>query len=193
VVTAVNAAPLTGPARTCAESRSRVIFSLSLLSAGTPLFFMGEEIAAQKSYTYNNFINNREDLQGDRLGIGAFMFRFYQDIISLNKRYASVRSKNIDILCADNVDRVIIFKRWSGTEQALIAAGLNNAAFMSYTLNTDSYRLPDGGWQEVFNTDSTVYGGSNTGNGGAVITSQNGSMTMVIPANGLVVFEKDDH
>jgi 1,4-alpha-glucan branching enzyme len=190
VVTAVNAAPLIGPTRTIAESRSRVVFGLSLLSAGTPLFFMGEEIAAQKSYTYNNFINNREDLQGDRQGSGAFMFRFYRDILAVNKKYASIRSKKIDILFADNTSRVIIFKRWLGAEQVLIAASLNNAAFTSYNLNTDSYRLPDGCWQEVFNSDAALYGGTNTGNSGAVIQSLNGSMKMVIPANGLVIFVK---
>lgn len=188
VVTAVNTAPLIGLTRTVAEARSRVVFGLSLLSAGTPLFFMGEEIAAQKSYTFNNFLNNREDLQGDRVGIGAFMYKFYRDILAFNKRYPSVRSKNISILTADNTGRVIIFKRWLGTEQVLIAASLNNTAYMSYTLNTDTYLLPDGGWQEVFNSDAAIYGGSNTGNEDDVIQSLKGSMTFVIPANGIVIF-----
>jgi len=190
VVTAVNSAPLVGATRTCAESRSRVVFGLSLLSAGTPLFFMGEEIAAQKQYTYDDFINNREDLIGDKTGIGKFMFGYYKDILAINKQYASIRSKNIDILAADNNGRVIIFKRWLGNEQILIAASLNNQAFQSYTLNSDSYRLPDGGWKEVFNSDAAIYGGSNTGNGGAVLSAANGTITMVIPANGLVIFLK---
>jgi 1,4-alpha-glucan branching enzyme len=188
VVTAVNGAQLTGATITWAEMRSHVIFGLSLLSAGTPLFFMGEEIAAQKPYTYDKFLVNREDLQGDKAGTGANMFRYYQDLLTINKRYASIRSKNIDILMASNSNRVIIFKRWYGTEQILIAASLNNNAFQSFTLNSDAYRLPDGGWKEVFNSDATIYGGSNTGNYGAVIPSANGSITMVIPANGLVVF-----
>lgn len=190
VVTAVNSAALTGDTRKYAEARSRVVFSLSLLSAGTPLFFMGEEIAAAKPYTYNNFINNREDLQGGRLGIGAHMFRFYQDLITMNKRYVSIRSKNIDILHANNSNRVIIYKRWEGTEQVLIASSLNNAVFPSFTLNTDIYRLPDGGWKEIFNSDASIYGGSNTGNASATLTSKNGSLTMALPANGTLVFVK---
>jgi 1,4-alpha-glucan branching enzyme len=185
--TAVNSAPIIGATRTYAEARSRVAFSLSLLSAGTPLFFMGEEIAALKPYTYNNFINNREDLQGDRTGIGAHMYLYYQDLLTVNGRYSSIRGKNIDILAADNSGRVIIFKRWSGNEQVLVAASLNNQAFPVYTLNTSAYRLPDGGWKEVLNSDAAVYGGSNTGNGGATIPSSNGSLTMVIPANGLII------
>jgi 1,4-alpha-glucan branching enzyme len=190
MLTAVNLAPIFGATRTYAESRSRVAFGLPLLSAGTPLFFMGEEIAAMKPYTYDNFINNREDLQGDRTGIGANMYRYYQDLLTVNQRYGSIRSKNIDILTADNPGRVIIFKRWSGTEQVLIAASYNNQAFPVYILQTDAYRLPDGGWKEVFNSDAAVYGGSNTGNGGATIPSSNGSLTMVIPANGLIILVK---
>jgi 1,4-alpha-glucan branching enzyme len=190
MVTAVNSAPIYGTTRSYAESRSRLVFGLSLLSAGTPLFFMGEEIAAMKPYTYDNFINNREDLQGDRAGIGANMYRYYQDLLTVNRRYTSIRGKNIDVLAADNPGRVILFKRWLGTEQVLVAASFNHQAFPTYTLHTDTYRLPDGGWKEVFNSDAAVYGGSNTGNGGATMPSSNGSLTMVIPANGLIILVK---
>lgn len=190
MVTAVNMAPIIGETRSYAESRSRVVASLSIFSAGTPLFFMGEEIAAIKPYTYDNFINNREDLQGDRHGIGANMFKYYQDMLTLNAQYDSIRSKNIDILWADNTNRILVFKRWSGVEQVLIVASLNNNSFPSYTINSDAYRLPGGGWKELLNSDAALYGGSNTGNYGAVIPSSNGSMTMIIPANGLLVFVK---
>ena len=50
-----------------ANSR-RVAFGLSLLSAGTPMFFMGEEVGAQKPYRFNDFLANREDIKGDRAG-----------------------------------------------------------------------------------------------------------------------------
>jgi len=191
MVTAVNEAPIIGSTREYAEMRSRVVAALSVLSAGTPLFFMGEEITAQKPYTYNGFLSNREDLKGDRLGVGANMFRYYQDLLTLSKRYQSIRSKSIDILTADSPGRVIIFKRWYGTEQVIIAASFNNSAYSYYTVNADSYRLPDGGWKEVFNSDADVYGGTNIGNAGAVIPSLNGSLTMTIPANGLVVLVKN--
>jgi 1,4-alpha-glucan branching enzyme len=34
------------------------------------MFFMGEEIGAQKRYTYDNFVLNREDILGERDGKG---------------------------------------------------------------------------------------------------------------------------
>jgi 1,4-alpha-glucan branching enzyme len=84
VVVAVNAAPLIDATRVAAEARARVCFGLALLSAGTPMFFMGEEIGAQRYYTYNNFIANREDIAGERAGNGRRLFLFYQDLITLS-------------------------------------------------------------------------------------------------------------
>ena len=109
------------PTRISAEARSRVCFGLSLLSAGTPMFFMGEEIGAQKKYTFDDFLPNREDILGERTGNGKALFRFYQDLISLSRRLRSIRSHNIDILHQSNSNRVIAFKRWSGAEEVIIA------------------------------------------------------------------------
>jgi 1,4-alpha-glucan branching enzyme len=79
----VNDAPLVGATRVVAEARCRVAFALSLLSAGTPMFFMGEEILAQKSAKYDDIVQAKEDLYGQRGGIRASMFRFYQDLLEL--------------------------------------------------------------------------------------------------------------
>ena len=53
------------------EARSRVVAGLSLLSAGTPMFFMGEEIVAQKPAKYNTLATSKEDLLGERAGNGG--------------------------------------------------------------------------------------------------------------------------
>ncbi len=89
VVVAVDHAPLVGPTRTWAEARSRVCCGLSVLSAGTPMFFMGEETGAQNRYTYNNFLSSREDILGERNGSGKALFRFYQELITLTRRLPS--------------------------------------------------------------------------------------------------------
>ncbi|HMH24589.1 MAG TPA: alpha-amylase family glycosyl hydrolase [Puia sp.] len=188
MVIAANYSPIFGDTRVWAERRSRVAFGLSLLSPGIPMFFMGEETAALKNYTVNSFLGNREDLEGDRAGIGAGMFRYYQDLIKLSRRLGSVRGSNIDILHVNNDGRVIVFKRWSGDEQVLIAVSFNNNPFPAYTVDSDPFRLPDGGWKEIFNSDAALYGGTNTGNGGAVLNAAGGSIRMVLPASGLLVF-----
>lgn len=188
VLTAVNSAPLVGATRTAAEARSRVVFGLTLLSAGTPMFFMGEEIAAQKRYGYADFLQNREDILGERAGAGAQMFRFYQDLITLGGRLRSVRTRNIDILHARSESRVLAFKRWRGEEQVIVVASLGNAPFASgYRIEKDLLAIPDGRWKEIFNSDGVVYGGQNVGNAGASIPSSRGTLEVIVPASAFVV------
>jgi 1,4-alpha-glucan branching enzyme len=188
MVVAVNDAEMTATTRFWAEMRSRTVFGLSILSAGTPMFFMGEEIGARHQYKYDTFIDKREDLLGERTGAGAHLYRFYQDLIALSKRLHSIRSKNIDILHAQDNNRVIAFKRWLGNEQVLVVASLHNLPFENYTIISDSYRLPDGDWKEIFNSDAEIYGGANVGNGGATHRASQGVITVTIPASGFVLF-----
>jgi 1,4-alpha-glucan branching enzyme len=191
IVVAVNDAPLVDATRIAAEARSRVCFGLSLLSAGTPMFFMGEEIGAQKRYTVDSFLSHREDILGGRAGSGMRLFRFYQDLITLSRRLRSIRGHNIDILHQWNPNRVIAFKRWSGDEEVIIVASLNNIAFAGgYVVKKDVLAIPDVGWKEIFNSDAAIYGGQNIGNGGATIFSTQGRLNIVIPASGFVVFVK---
>ena len=184
-------APLFGGTRSWAEARSRVCCGLSLLSAGTPMFFMGEETGAQNQSTYNNFLSSREDILGERNGSGKTLFRFYQELITLTRRLPSIRSHNIDILHVSDSNRVIAFKRWSGDEQVIVLASLNNSAFANgYVVEKDLIGIPDGGWKEIFNSDGEAYGGQNVGNRGAVIASSGGRLNVVIPAAGFVVLVK---
>jgi len=188
---AVNGAELTGLTRVYAEARSRVAFGLSLFSAGTPMFFMGEEIGAKKPYKWDTFMANREDLAGEQLGAGANLFRFYQDVIRFSRRHPAVRALAIDIIHVNDDARVIAFTRFAGSDQLLVIASLNNSAFPAYVVQTDAWRLTDGSWREIFNSDAALYGGFNTGNAGAGLPATNGCIQLVLPANGFVVFEKD--
>jgi 1,4-alpha-glucan branching enzyme len=191
IVVAVNGASLFGATRVAAESRCRLCFGLSLLSAATPMFLMGEEIGAQRPYKYDNFVTNREDILGERTGNGKLLFRFYQDLIALSRNLPAIRTHNIDVLHQSNANRVIAFKRWIGTEQLIVIASFNNAPFSNgYIIQKDSLGIPDASWTEVFNSDAAIYGGQNIGNFGATIPSQGGTFTANIPATGFVVFAK---
>lgn len=188
---AVNNAPLLGDTRRVAEARVRVSCGLSLLSAATPMFFMGEEIGAQQPYTYNDFLSKREDILGERNGSGKQLFRFYQDIISLSRRFSAVRSHNIDILHQSNANRVLAFKRWSGDQQIIVAASFNDAPFnQGYRIEKDLLAIPNAGWKEVFNSDAAIYGGNNVGNYGMAVFANQGRIQVNLPANGFVVFVK---
>jgi 1,4-alpha-glucan branching enzyme len=191
MVTAVNQAPLIGATRTYAEARSRFAFGMAALSAGTPMFLMGEEIGAAKYFRYNDFSLNKEDLIGERTGDGQFLFRFYRDLIWLVTDKPAARSRTLDVIYTDNDNRVIAFTRSAPGQQLLALASLSDAPFdHGYVIGTDFGRLPAGGWQEIFNSDAAIYGGDNVGNGGATLQVNNGQINAVIPAHGFVVFEK---
>ena len=89
---------------------------LAVLSAGTPMFFMGEEKGALQDFKYNDFLGLREDLLGARNGSGAHLFRFYSDLIAFRKNSAAVRSKSIRILHHREPERMIVFRRTAARE-----------------------------------------------------------------------------
>jgi 1,4-alpha-glucan branching enzyme len=189
--TAVNGAALAGDTRKYAEARCRFVFGISALSAGTPMFLMGEEIGAAKPFRYYDFFLNKEDLLGDRTGTGHYLFRFYQDLIHLVTTKPAARSRFIDVIYHHNDNRVIAFTRSSPTQELLLLASLNDTPFdHGYFIGTDPWRLPAGAWQEVFNSDAAIYGGDNVGNGGSTLALSGGEINAVIPAHGFVIFEK---
>jgi 1,4-alpha-glucan branching enzyme len=189
-VVAVNHAPLVDATRRFAEARCRVVAGLAMLSAATPMFFMGEEIVAQQRYTYDNTSQSKEDLLGQRAGPGATMFRFYQDLIRLRRANQAIRSRHLDVVHASDPNRVLAFTRRDGQREVLVIASLNNHPFLNgYDLVSDPDRLPSGLWQETFNSDSEVYGGANIGNLGSAIPASNGRLRLVIPANGFLVLQ----
>jgi 1,4-alpha-glucan branching enzyme len=188
---AVNNAPLLGSTRDYAEARSRVAVGLSLLSAGTPMFFMGEEVVAQKHYRHDNIGQSKEDLHGDRGSTGARMFRYYQDLIRLRHANPAVRSHHIDIVHVHGPTRVIAFTRRLAHHEVLVVASLNNRPFLDgYVIHTQADRLPSGAWQETFNSDAAIYGGNNVGNFNAAIPCHGGRIELRIPANGLLVLQR---
>jgi 1,4-alpha-glucan branching enzyme len=190
IVAAVNRAPLVGETRRVAESRCRFAIGMSILSAGTPMFLMGEEVGAEKDYKYTGTMANREDLYGLRKGVGSHLFKFYSELIPLRLKHPAIRSHNIDVLHVHNNNRVIVFKRWGANREFIIAASLNNYPFASGYL-IENHRIDDGRWKEVFNSDAEIYGGNNVGNYGVSIPSSFGLVTVIIPANGFIVLQRE--
>jgi 1,4-alpha-glucan branching enzyme len=187
----VNSAPLFATTRKYAEARSRFAFGMSALSAGTPMFLMGEEIGATKYFRYDDFAQNKEDLIGQRTGDGQFLFRFYQDLIRMVIGSSAARSRALDVIYTHNDNRVIAFTRTALTQELLVIASLNDSAFdHGYVIATDTWRLAAGGWQEIFNSDASIYGGDNVGNSGATLQVTGGQLNAIVPANGFVVFQK---
>jgi 1,4-alpha-glucan branching enzyme len=191
LVTAVNGAPLIGTTRDYAEARARVVFALSLFSAATPMFFMGEETGATKSYRFDSFKDNRENILQDRLGTGALLFRYYRELIAFARRSPAARSHEIDIVHADPSGRVLAFVRKSGEDHLLVIASLSNRAYLDGYVIPDGARIDAGTWREAFNSDAGDYGGAGVGNFGSAVSTSNGRFQALLPANGVLVFRKE--
>jgi 1,4-alpha-glucan branching enzyme len=188
---AVNDAYLVGPTRDAAEARTRLVAGVGILSAGTPMFLMGEEVGAWAPFKHDEIPQNRVDILGESGGLGAGLFRYYQDLIRLRRTRPGFRARNIDIIHVSDDTRVIAFTRSDGATRDLVVASLNNRPFdAGYIIQSSVDRLNPGQWQEVFNSDSRFYGGSDFGNFGAALPSQDGRIEVRLPANALVVLSR---
>jgi 1,4-alpha-glucan branching enzyme len=186
VVLAVGGAPLVGATRDWAEARSRLAAGLSLLSPGTPMFLMGEEVGAANPYRYDDFLDHREDLAGLRRGLGKRLFRWYQDLIRFRLARKAVSRSGIATVHRHEANRVIAFLR--GDKELLVVASFANHPFDQGYL-FENAGIPDAEWCEVLNSDAAAYGGAGVGNGDAPRRSSAGRLEVIVPASGLVVLE----
>lgn len=175
-----------GPMRFRAQQLCRLAFGLSMLSRGTPMFLMGEEVGAQEEYRFDDFVWHRDDLRRLREGVGRPLFRFYQDLIRLRRSSEAIRSDHLEVLLADDARRILVFRRQQGREDVLVVVNANAEAFLlGYRLH--GLDLPDRTWHEFFNSDSVLYGGDNVGNANRPLVGRGGSLELVLPAHAFVL------
>lgn len=199
ILVAVQGAPLVGETRRFAEARCRVVAGLSLLSAGIPLFLMGEEVGATKKYTYDQFYCNKEDLLGLRQGLGQYLFAYYRDLIALRRSASAIRHGGLQVIHARDQERVIAFRRFTGEEEYLVVASLNVRPFHAphYSLHHGS--LADHVWREVLNSDSGRYRNGDTNrnhdrdaaNRDLVRHAAQGQLDLVLPACSIQVLRRE--
>lgn len=147
----------------------------------------GEEVGATKRFKYNAVLQNKEDYHALANGAGREMLHFYRDVNQLRKSSPALRSRNIEILLADDTNRVLVYRRWAGDEQYLVLANLGDLPFDNGFI-VSSGSIPDRLWDDCLNSDSHFYGGWNIGNLG-VTPSQAGRIDSRIPQCGVVVLK----
>jgi len=168
-----------------------------MTSPGIPMLFMGEEFLEDKSWSDSNpdLLLFWDGLKTDK--VMQDYLRFCRELIGLRNHQPALRSEAVNVFHVHNENRVIAFQRWvvgSGRD-VVVAATLNETTYWGYALGFPG----PGSWREVFNSD--VYDNwvnpITAGNGGGVTASGpplHGlpcSASVVIPANGFVVFARD--
>jgi 1,4-alpha-glucan branching enzyme len=187
IAAAVNGAPLVGETRRVAEARCRVAATLTVLSAGVPMFFMGEEVGFREPYRYDDFLEHREDFLERRHNGGSALFSFYRDLLATRAGEDVLRRGGIEVVYCHQADRVLAFRRIAAGAECLVVACLADRPFEhGYELVSDG--LPDRAWKEILNSDAALYGGDNVGNLGATIASGGRRLRITLPAHGALVF-----
>ena len=182
-----------------ARSRSRFATGILLTAPGIPQLFMGQEFLEDKQWSWDPKSSNLLYWDGLNTGADKSMLdhlRFTQDLIRLRWNQPALRGDNVNPFHVSNGNRVLAFHRWlEGTGQdVVIAATLSETTWYNYAIG-----FPYAGrWNEVFNSD--VYDNwvnpMVAGNGGAIdafgppMHGFAASASIVIPANGLVVFAR---
>jgi 1,4-alpha-glucan branching enzyme len=188
-----------------ARSRSRVATGLLLTAPGIPQMFMGQEFLEDKQWCPD------PRTPGDMIwwaglasapGGGAVdpamanHLKFTQDAVRLRCEQPALRGEGLNVFYTNDADRVIAFQRWvEGVGQdCVVVATLSESTWWAYRVGFPSA----GRWVEVFNSD--VYDNwvnpMVAGNAGGVTAEwvpMHGlpaSASVVIPANGVVVFVK---
>lgn len=182
-----------------ARSRARVANAILLTAPGLPQLFMGQEFLEPKQWDVDPAGPNLlewADLQDGSDPTMVDHLRFTRDLVHLRQAAPALRTDNAHPYYVSDTDRVLAYHRWIDGVGAdvIVVATFAEATWWNYALG-----FPTAGeWKEVFNSD--VYdnwvnpwvAGNNGGieaNGGPMHGFA-ASASIVIPANGVVVFAK---
>jgi 1,4-alpha-glucan branching enzyme len=180
-----------------ARSRSRLATGLLLTSPGIPMLFMGEEFLEDKCWSDSNtdLLIYWDGLNSDK--VMQDYLRFWRELIALRMHQPALRAEAVNVFHVHDQNRVVAFQRWvvGAGRDVVVAATLSETTYWGYAIG-----FPAGGtWLEVFNSD--VYDNwvnpIVAGNGGSVnadgppMHGLPASASIVIPANGFVVFARE--
>jgi 1,4-alpha-glucan branching enzyme len=177
-----------------ASSRSHFATGMLLTAPGIPQLFMGQEFLEDKPW---DVLPKPPNLpEWDRLEMhessSTQFLQFTRDLIRLRWNHPALRGENVSPFIKRNDDRVIAFHRWLDSGDDVIIVGtLAEKTWFNYAIGFPAA----GHWKEVFNSDA--YGSSPvSGNAGGVLAGGppmdgfGASASIVIPANGFIVFAR---
>lgn len=173
----------------------RLLYGYMWTHPGKKLLFMGNDIAQWNEW------NCDDQLQWDLLQWDTHqgVKRLVADLNHLYRHEPAMHQVDFDAAGFEWID----CHNYSDSILAYIRRGLDPADFLIVACNftpvpREDYRLgiPEGGWyKEVLNTDSSYYGGSNTGNSSGLLAEQQEShgrpysLLMTLPPLSTVVFK----
>ncbi len=155
----------------------RAYFGFMWAHPGKKLLFMGGEIAQEREWSHDREIDwalADDPAHGGVRRLIRDLNRIYRDEPALHARDASPEGFSW-IVGDDRRNSVFAFLRLGSADDAPIIAISNMTPEPCFGYRVGAPK--PGYWREIVNTDASLYGGSNLGNGG-------GAVTDVIPSHG---------
>lgn len=144
----------------------RVTYAFMFSHPGKKLLFMGSEFGQWDEWNFDTsldwHLNNYPPHKGIQLLLKDLNHLYSTDPAFHEVDYSPSGFEWID--CSDYESSIVSFIRWSKDYNSVLVAIFNFTPVVRY-----DYRLGvpfQGHWDEVFNSDSEIYGGSNVGNCG---------------------------
>jgi 1,4-alpha-glucan branching enzyme len=146
----------------------RLLYTYLYTYPGSKLLFMGCEFAQWSEWAHGRSLDwnllDYDRHQGMQATVRDLNHR-YKNIPSLHQR--NFRSDGFDwIDCHDSTQSIVSYIRSSDSEFTLVILNFTPVPRYNYRIGVPVA----GSYQEVFNSDSSYYGGSNLGNPGALHT-----------------------
>jgi 1,4-alpha-glucan branching enzyme len=162
----------------------RVYYGFMFGHPGKKLLFMGNEFAQEQEWRHEHSLDWHLLEQREHLGMQLLV----RDLNALYRATPALHQRDCDAagfewLILDDIDNSVfawLRKGRGERDQCLVVVN-----FTPQVLH--DYRVPmpfSGVWREVLNTDAAVYGGSNVGNPGALISATEGgrhALRLVVP------------
>ena len=174
----------------------RTLYGYMFGHPGKKLMFMGGEFGQWREWNYDESLDWH--LLDDRMHGG--LAQWVRDLNHTYQREASLHQVDFDgsgfswIDCNDNENSVISMIRRARDPRdfSVMVANFTPVPRPGYRIG-----VPEGGWyREMLNSDGAMYGGSNMGNGGGVMTEPTPahgfeqSLTLVVPPLGFLMLKK---
>lgn len=172
----------------------RAYYAFMFAHPGKKLLFMGAEIAQENEWNHDASIDWHLLDQARHRGVQALI----RDLNGLYRRLPALHQidcepAGFEWLVTDDADRNVfawLRKGRDGRARCLIAVNFSPNVYRDYRI-----RAPfAGAWREILNSDSDFYGGSNVGNAGAVIASDEPvpHLSLTLPPLAAVYLVPDD-
>ena len=169
------------------KKKTRMMYSLSFFVPGIPMFYMGDEFAMEGAFNDSRF-ENILDWGLEKSEPGPAFKNLFLRLIEIKKTYNPLmQSGNAFTWLHYPADGWFAFKRKWNADVLIVAGNYHGNDMYNYVINTNG---ETGHWSQIFNSDGQEFGGDGVGNYGNNPNSNQGSITINIPKNGIIVMAR---